>query len=40
MNADELLQDIEFEQEDEVELDKKNRERLSAIVDGGGSKQY
>lgn len=38
MNAEELLQDIAVEQKDENE--DTNRERLSAIVAGGGSKQY
>ena len=44
MNAEELLQDIDLQAktESDVEDDKQEtkRERLSAIVAGGGSKQY
>ena len=44
MNAGELLQDIDLQAktESDVEDDKQEtkRERLSAIVAGGGSKQY
>ena len=44
MNAEELLQDIDLQakKESDVEDDKQEtkRERLSAIVAGGGSKQY
>ena len=45
MNAEELLQDIDFESDTTVQANEKDiqeikRERLSAIVAGGGSKQY
>ena len=39
MNAEELLQDIECENTENNEQETK-RERLSAIIAGGGSKQY